>query len=106
MPRLAHGTEHQALLHVPYAQKQIAGAVQALLTQYAPVQYIVQDTDTMSMIEQKLWVRGFGPSLLLGVKSLVGKTLTYDGVRVQIQWSGTSFAVQSAANDERYALVA
>lgn len=97
----------------PSRQKKVANAVQLVLS---PRLHKVEPTDTIADLERIFGISGFGPSLLLGAKSLIGKTLVYDGMRVQIQESGTSFAVRSvapaqvvlvhAANDERFTLAA
>ncbi len=76
-------------------KKQVSQAIQSILE---PKIYTVQPGDTIVDIERVLGVNGFGTSLLLGVKTLVGKTVEYDGKRVQVKESGTSFSVRSATN--------
>lgn len=82
---------------------QVSQAIQNILE---PKIYTVQQGDTIVDIERVLGVKGFGTSMLLGMKPLMGKTLEYDGTRVQVKESGTSFTVRPAANDERVALAA
>ena len=104
---LTHGAPETRLVHelsaVVSRKSSVANAVQSVLS---PRSHTVETTDTIADLERIFGISGFGPSLLLGVKSLIGKTLIYDGMRVQIQESGTSFAVRSSANDERVALAA
>ena len=104
---LTHGAPETRLVHEASAivsrKSSVANAVQSVLN---PKSHIVAANDTMADIERIFAISGFGPSLLLGVKSLIGKTLVYDGMRVQVKESGTSFAVRPAANDERFALAA
>jgi hypothetical protein len=99
---LTHGAPETHLVYdegVPYKRTQVANAVQSILS---PRSHTVETTDTIVDLERIFGIRGFSPSLLLGVKSLIGKTLIYDGMRVQVKESGTSFAVRpAAANDDR-----
>lgn len=73
-----------------------------------PQSLLVEMHHTIDDIERIFGVYGFGTSLLLGIKSLVGKTLVYHNGHIHIQESGTKFAVQSARtkNDESFALAA
>jgi hypothetical protein len=104
---LTHGAPETHIVHyseVPFRRTQIANTVQSVLN---PKSHTVETTDTIADLERIFSIRGLGPSLLLGIKSLIGKTLIYDGMRVRVQESGTSFAVRpAAANDERFALAA
>ena len=93
MTHEAPGTSSEALHHgvdmapngynsIPSKQTKIANLVQSVLN---PIIYKVHPTDTIADLERIFGISGFGPSLLLGVKSLIGKTLVYDGMRVQVK---------------------
>jgi hypothetical protein len=82
---------------VQFSQTSFAKTIHEVLD---PQILLVEIHHTIEDIERILGITGLAPSLLLGVKSLMGKTLVYDGMRVQIRETGTSFAVRSL-NSER-----
>ncbi len=76
---------------VQFSQSSFARTVHELLD---PQTLLVELHHTMADIERIFEITGLAPSLLLGMKSLIGKTLIYNGVRVHIQETGTAFAVR------------
>ena len=83
---------------VPFRQTKTATAVQAI---FEPKTLMVEVNHTIADIERIFGIMGLGQSLLLGVKSLVGKTLVYHNGTIHIQESGTKFAVRSTVNQEQ-----
>lgn len=91
--------------HVQFGQTTFAQRIQETLD---PKTLIVEMHHTIEDIERIFNIQGFGASLLLGIKSLVGKTLVYHNGHIHIQESGTKVPVRPvmAANDENFAIAA
>lgn len=95
----------EAALHhgeIPFTKTAIASAVHSLLE---PKTLLVEENHTIDFIERHFGIVGLGQSLLLGVRSLTGKTLQYHKGFVRVVESGTMLPVR-AANDEQFAVAA
>lgn len=104
-------TSPEALHHDDIVQSnwhlEVSRVTDAIVSVLEPQTLFVEATHTIADIERIFGVHGLAPSLLLGVKSLIGKTLVYHNGHIHIQESGTKFAVRSIAqNDEQYAFAA
>lgn len=97
------GVPQSVLGRAPFQKTQIASAVQLVLE---PRTHIVTAGETLEDVERILGVMGMSQSLLLGVKTLIGKTLQFNGSIVQIVETGTKIPVRMAANSGQYMLTA
>lgn len=98
---IIHGVDHFPFKEhgrVPSRQTKIATAIQEI---FEPKTLVVEANHTIADIERIFGIMGLGQSLLLGAKSLVGKTLVHHNGKIHIQESGTKFAVRSIANHEQ-----
>ncbi|NRH21044.1 hypothetical protein HOO68_03295 [Candidatus Gracilibacteria bacterium] len=102
---LHHGGETLSQWHnqAPFKQTKIASAIHLVLN---PKTHLVDQADNLPDVERILGVKGMGPSLLLGVKSLIGKTLSFNGSYVLVVETGTKIPVQVATNEDRFAVAA
>lgn len=97
---IIHDFKHPAKWqgYVPHSQMNISKSINQLLD---PQSLLVEVNHTIADIERIFGIMGLGQSLLLGVKSLIGKTLVYHNGTIHIQESGTKFAVRSVVNQEQ-----